>query len=779
GVGKNESTPDYFFKGDIGEIIMYKKVVNEAQRIIIDNYLSAKYNIPLADNNFYTHDDGNKIYDHHVAGIGKTTGTNIHSDSQGTGIVRINNPSSLPDNSFLFWGEDTKNPTYHFTTNNHNYSEQLASKWRVSKIGDIGHVAVSFDVSNMDLSGWNGCKELQLVVANNSNFTSPRVYSLTVAGNNAAASNVVFNDGDYFTIRYVHQIVWDGNRYFNGSRPDQAPNNDSDKCLKLLVKAGNKAVLIENAYVREIEVQAGAVLEVKDGVELSVQDKIVNNGTIDLLGEAQLIQEHVGISQNSGLGKLKIRQQGTTNLYNYNYWSAPVNTDGSWQIKFLEQNNGPIGFTPAHNADPTTNPIKISSRWLNTYNASETLSDGITGWIRINSSTLIPPGIGYSMKGSGSSISEEEYVFSGEANSGDYSYPVTAGNDFLIGNPYPSALSAEKFINENKNVIDGTLYFYEQFKENNTHVWREYQGGYATLNLLAGVAASAADSQLGTGGNQIKGAPTNNIAVGQGFFVNIKTNGTLKFTNKQRVFAKESNGGSIFYRENAVNNDSRTKFWLHFTDPTGRAREIALGYDDNASVGFDTGYDAIDYSDYPDKMLWYTPENLLVIQGLNRFSEEDEIPLSIKVTTPGTYTIRLDRTLNFPENTAIYLKDNQENNFYNLKTEDLSIVFEAGTFNNRYSIVYQRETLSLPTLEGNQSIYVKFDKNDDTVQLLGLDNLNSVQGVYIYAMDGKQVKSFKNIDSKVFNVSYLNDGVYILKLEMVSGATKNIRFVKY
>src|SRR5690606_3914708 len=134
---------------------------------------------------------------------------------------------------------------------------------------------------------------------------------------------------------------------------------------------------------------------------------------------------------------------------------------------------------------------------------------------------LIPPGIGYSMKGSGSSISEEEYVFSGEANSGDYSYPVTAGNDFLIGNPYPSALSAEKFINENKNVIDGTLYFYEQFKENNTHVWREYQGGYATLNLLASVAA-AADSQLGTGGIPIKGAPTNNIAVGQGFFVNIK-----------------------------------------------------------------------------------------------------------------------------------------------------------------------------------------------------------------------------------------------------------------
>ncbi|HLV15209.1 MAG TPA: hypothetical protein VKY41_08515, partial [Xanthomarina sp.] len=92
GAGANEGAARYHFKGDIGEVIMYKSAINEAQRIIIDNYLSAKYNIPLAENNYYTHDDGNKVFDHHVAGIGKTTGSNVHNDSKGTGIVRMKSP---------------------------------------------------------------------------------------------------------------------------------------------------------------------------------------------------------------------------------------------------------------------------------------------------------------------------------------------------------------------------------------------------------------------------------------------------------------------------------------------------------------------------------------------------------------------------------------------------------------------------------------------------------------------------------------------------------------
>ncbi|HLV15392.1 MAG TPA: T9SS type A sorting domain-containing protein, partial [Xanthomarina sp.] len=478
----------------------------------------------------------------------------------------------------------------------------------------------------------------------------------------------------------------------------------------------------------------------------------------------------------------------TTNPFNYNYWSSPVNRGGAWQIGNLEQKEGSVIFNAAHTPPvSTTNPVTISSRWLYTYDASELYNNGITEWVRINKDTPIKPGIGYTMKGSKrgdtyNSNLTEEYVFSGRANSGEYIHAAVNNNDFLIGNPYPSALNAEQFIIDNLDVIDGTLHFYEHFDANNTHVWRNYQAGYASINLMS---ETAAPKYTDAGGS--KGAPTKYIAVGQGFFVNIDYKGvdnglrTIKFNNAQREFAKESNGGSVFYKNENSNEiiDNRTKFWLHFTDETGRAREIALGYDERASIGFDRGFDAIDFSDFPDSMLWYTPENLLVIQGLNSFSVEDEIPLAIKITTPGIYTIGLDRMLNFPENTPIYLKDNLNGSFYNLKIDSVSIPFEAGTFNNRFSIVYQRDALGMPTLEENQSVYVKFNKNTDTVTLLGIDNLNEVKTVYMYAMDGKQVRLYENIESKAFDVSHLNDGVYILKLEMSSGAIKNIKFVKY
>jgi hypothetical protein len=87
------------WNGDIAEVIAYNQAVNSAQRIIVNNYLSAKYNLPLSANNVYTMDDpGSGNYDHEVAGIGRVDANNIHNDAQGSGIVRILNPSDLGNN---------------------------------------------------------------------------------------------------------------------------------------------------------------------------------------------------------------------------------------------------------------------------------------------------------------------------------------------------------------------------------------------------------------------------------------------------------------------------------------------------------------------------------------------------------------------------------------------------------------------------------------------------------------------------------------------------------
>jgi len=770
------------YKGKIPEIVIYKSKVNTAQRIIVDNYLSAKYGLSLSSNDLYTQDNsGSGDFDYNVAGIGQASDGTNHTNSRGTGIVQMHTPSSLSNGEYLFWGENVKDANYEFSTDPVNYMEQLSSKWRVSKINNLGTVTVSFDISAIDLSKKQSCQQLQLIVDSNSDFSTAVSYNLTITGNTATATNVSFNDNDYFTLQFLDEITWDGSIFFNGSGTANAPN-DTNECLKLTVKVGSTAILTSNAHVREIEIEPGAMLKVDNGILLEVENKIINNGFIDIEGEAQLIQNHTGIDTNSGTGELKISQQGSLNLYNYNFWSAPVNRGGAWKIKYLEETNGVVNFAFQNDANPTTSPITLSSKWLYGFNA---VQGNYYGWNYLGIDTDISPGIGYSMKGSGqtptASILEENYFFKGSPNNGDYTYTVTAGNNFLVGNPYPSALNAIQFINDNLSAIDGTLYFWEQFETNNTHITADYQGGYATLNLMMGVSAVAAPNT--NGGVSSKGAPKTNIPVGQGFFVNVDNGGTLVFKNSQRVFARESLSESTFFKQNtSVTNtiDSRTKLWLTFSDPMNRERELGLGYDPNATNGYDRGYDAIDYSSLPDNISWAITDYKLSIQGLQSFNIEDEMSLFVKIETPGIYTMTLKDTANFPEDTPIYLKDNLNSIYYNLKEAPVSLFFEVGEDDTRYSIVYkQEETLSIDdnTLSNN-AFSVTYNNQSQQLILNNYKDLGTIKNLNIYNLLGQNILSLNKLESNTITLSQLSNALYVIEIIEKNNGRLTRKFIK-
>lgn len=62
------------FAGYIPEVIIYREALNKASRIIVNNYLSAKYDIALTANDKYAGDTpANGDYDREVAGIGTDT----------------------------------------------------------------------------------------------------------------------------------------------------------------------------------------------------------------------------------------------------------------------------------------------------------------------------------------------------------------------------------------------------------------------------------------------------------------------------------------------------------------------------------------------------------------------------------------------------------------------------------------------------------------------------------------------------------------------------------
>ncbi|WP_317292973.1 T9SS type A sorting domain-containing protein [Aestuariibaculum lutulentum] len=769
------------FSGNMAEIIIFKEKINETQRIIIDNYLAAKYNLTLDNYDLYTQDTpANGNFDFHVAGIGKYGNFDEHTDAQGTGIVRMNNPSKLSKGDYLFWGEEFENPSYNFETNTINYTEQLNSRWRISRSKNAGSVTVSFDISSMNLSGLQSCSSLQLVIDNNGDFSSPEsVIDLTISGNTASATLVDFKNNDYFTLRYIDQIVWDGTMFYNGSGPSSAPD-DSDSCYKLLVKSGvNSADIYFDTHVREIEIESGGILNIMDGLLIQVEEKVTINGLFNLLGEAQLIQNHRNTSSNSGSGYLKIQQQGTSNLYNYNYWSAPVNRNGFWKIAYLEDNNGVVSFISGYNANPTTTSISLSKYWLYSFNGT---AGNYYSWKKIYPNTNMIPGLGYTMKGSGASTPEQEYIFRGLPNDGEYNFNVTAGNDILIGNPYPSTLDADQFINDNLSVIDGILLFWESFSTNNSHVLANYEGGYATYTLMMSIPAIASTDLISGKGSTSKPEPTRYIDIGQGFFVNIDNSGVLNFNNAQRAFARESLDETVFYKtttksKTTIAEDERPKIWFSFTDPRGYTKVIGLGYDSNTTYGYDKGYDAIATSSQND-LLWKLDDGkTLSIQALPEINIDDKLPLNISIKNSGNYIFSIHKMENVTDNLNIYLFDSYQNTFYNLRENDVNLNLDSSTPADRFSIAF-KEDVTLETKENNSNkLYISYNKNSELLKVYNLPNDTSNLGIFNAL--GQLVMKVNISNSESISLSSLNDGVYFLKELSNIQNMKALKFIKY
>lgn len=158
---------------DVGEMIVYYSALNDAQMIIVQNYLAAKYNATLTSNDYYTMDDsGNGDYDFDVAGIGRVNAANMHTDAQGTGFVRILNPSSLDDGEFMMWGSDNGAAQLTNTTDvPSGIAARFARVWRVSETGgngDVGSVDIHIDVTGLNdfasLSACDAALSLRLLV---------------------------------------------------------------------------------------------------------------------------------------------------------------------------------------------------------------------------------------------------------------------------------------------------------------------------------------------------------------------------------------------------------------------------------------------------------------------------------------------------------------------------------------------------------------------------------------------------------------------------------------
>ncbi len=573
--------------------------------------------------------------------------------------------------------------------------------------------------------------------------------------------------------------------------------NDTQRHLGLFVNE-------EDSSLNPIE------YHVTNDSELNVSWYLKLDGLIDLEGESQLVQGNDSQLDQTSKGKIERDQQGTADIYTYNYWSSPVgpinettNNNHYTVGEVLFDGTSSINFTSSGYNGSAGSPITIADYWI--WKFANQPDDDYSAWQHVRRTGTINAGEGFTMKGPGTGpiSADQNYVFLGKPNNGDINLILNENNDYLVGNPYPSAIDANQFIMDNGPELDfnggtdstplisGTLYFWEHWG-GNSHNLADYQGGYATYNFSGSVAAASLgtnDPDVATGGTPTK-IPGRYIPVGQGFFVVGENSGTINFNNGQRVFQKESAGSSVFVRStnpSAQNNfdsedtDTRMKFRIGFNSINTIHRQLLLTIDENTTPNVDWAYDAKMNEEQMDDMFWVIDNGEYIIQASNEAEGSTVYPIGIKTENDGINTITIDALENVPSSLDIFIHDIEMNTYHNLRNSDFEIFLNAGEYLNRFEMTFseQQETLGIDEEIAN-GIDILYSNDIEKIVLINPNSIE-VKSIEMFNLLGQSITTINNISESgysEYDVKNLSTGTYIIKLYTVSGSVSKKVLVK-
>lgn len=202
---KSDATNDIScLDGYIAEVIVFNSALNALERIMIENYLGAKYNLPIPTDRFAyegTHNIG-------LVGIGND-GTNSQTVAQGYGVMELSNATSLASGDYLL-AAHTNDALSSFTTADIPVSitghKRWVRTWRVDETNECGTVDIKFYLAGGNNFG--ASSSYRLLVDTDGNFSDATVLSGTYDGGTQTVTfSVDLNDGEYFTLAGLEQSL--------------------------------------------------------------------------------------------------------------------------------------------------------------------------------------------------------------------------------------------------------------------------------------------------------------------------------------------------------------------------------------------------------------------------------------------------------------------------------------------------------------------------------------------------------------------------------------------
>ncbi|AEW86881.1 hypothetical protein FCOL_10370 [Flavobacterium columnare ATCC 49512] len=545
-----------------------------------------------------------------------------------------------------------------------------------------------------------------------------------------------------------------------------------------------------------------------------------SEGNFFLRKEGQLMQTSSGTSTNVGLGNLSVFQEGTVNNFQYNYWCSPVGEPSSttgnskFGISRLKLPLTSLGksdavITSGLDGVSTNGGLTIAKRWIHTYQQSSVYN----GWVFKGDAIDIKAGEGFSMKGTmgtdnmipmtgltqNNSGSNQRYDFRGKPNSGDIKVPIADGKLTLTGNPYPSAIDLNLFLNDPANVpfSDGTALFWEHDKTVNSHYLGEYRGGYGVYNATTSVYTPAVFYTYDSAGNKgaIYSSPGHDYKrrfspIGQGFMVRGKANGELTIKNSHRVFVKENVVNTTSQFERNTNNKNINSFYPPIPNVAGvdytkervanpniklkvsfcegvATKELALVLMNGCEVGVDRG-DSKSPSIY-SKDINLTINQESFIHDCRPFNENTKY--SLKCVSDQDCVFRIQKASEEGmENSKIYLHNIKEDQYYDLNGDPVGFFVKKGEDYETYEIVFDKksEVLNTDEIKLAQDLIVYYNKEQRSI-IIDNKQEHDLQEVCLLDLTGKSIKcaSLQSNEKSKYTlaVDHIQTQTYIVKIQ--------------
>ncbi len=411
----------------------------------------------------------------------------------------------------------------------------------------------------------------------------------------------------------------------------------------------------------------------------------------NFLSVRQLVQAGSNTTLNAG-ANLTLLSSATGQAMVYNEGSGVVNGGVTVQRYVDGATNTSLGYR--HYSTPVTGATgaQLGTMYgafpsLYRYNEAAVATTFDEGWNAVGAAAPLVRGVGYTLfQGS-----NDARTFVGSLTNGDVN--VTATNTANIptesgwnfwGNPYPSPLDADLLMASFPSGVTRAI---------------------STWKSLPSTLGGAANGQyiirtIGAGTTDVSGATSQYLPLAQAFFVPATVaSANVTMTNAMRPTTYVD----IAHYRPAPGPRPRLTFGLTAVagpQLTGVTDNLIVLFDENATTGFDNGFDAPKMRNVGEVPSIAALQNgaELAINTLGALTSRTVVPLTVTVLTAGTYKLNASEMLNMPAGTQVYLLDALTGTRQNLSRNAVyATTLDAGTQASRFTLVFEPAASPLAT----------------------------------------------------------------------------------